>query len=207
MSDDAARCPVDAYLERFAGEARATLEELRALLRQAVPGASETMAYGIPTLDLHGVHVLHFAGFARHVGLYPRPSGMAGFDDELSRYEWGKGSVRFPLGERLPVDLIRRIAALRVAEVEAQAAARRRPARALRERHAMPEVVREALETEGLMEAYLARPPYQRNDYLGWIAGAKREETRARRLRQMLDELAGGRSYMGMPWRSAGRGA
>ncbi len=118
--------PVDAYLAGFSGEARAALDELRALLREAVPGASETMSYGIPTLDLHGRHVLHFAGYARHVGLYPTPSGMAAFDAELAHYVHGKGSVRFPLGEPLPADLIRRVAAFRLDEVTAAARARRR---------------------------------------------------------------------------------
>ena len=129
---------VDTYLAGFSGEVRAALDELRALLRETVPGADETMAYGIPTLDLHGRHVLHFAGYARHVGLYPTPSGMRAFDAELARYVHGKGSVRFPLGEPLPVELIRRIAAFRVAEVEAEAAARGRRARADVERTATP---------------------------------------------------------------------
>ncbi len=44
------------------------------------------------------------------------------------------------------------------------------------------------------------RPPYQRNDYLGWIARAKRPDTRAKRIAQMLDELAKGTSYMNMPY-------
>ena len=64
----------------------------------------------------------------------------------------------------------------------------------------MPQTVADALENEGLTAAYAARPPYQRNDYLGWIARAKREETKAKRLRQMLDELAAGDSYMRMAW-------
>lgn len=194
--------PVDAYLEGFEGAARTALEELRELLRDAVPGATETMAYGIPTLDLGGDHVVHFAGFARHVGLYPTPSGTAAFDAELALYARGKGSVRFPLGEPLPTDLIRRIAEFRVQEVSGAApparAAKARPAR--RAHHPMPVTVRDALDAAGVMDAYRVRPPYQRNDYLGWIAGAKREETRTRRLRQMLDELAEGRTYMGMPW-------
>ena len=67
--------PFAAHLAGFEGEARAARVELRALLREAVAGATETMAYGIPTLDLHGKHVVHFAGYARHVGLYPTPSG------------------------------------------------------------------------------------------------------------------------------------
>lgn len=194
--------PVDAYLERFEGVARAALEELRELLRDAVPGATETMAYGIPTLDLDGDHVIHFAGFARHVGLYPTPSGMAAFDAELARYVRGKGSVRFALDEPLPTDLIRRIAAFRVAQVAGTAVPTReaKPRSARRDRQSMPDSVRHALETAGLMEAYRARPPYQRNDYLAWIAGAKREATRTRRLRRMLDELAQGGTYMGSRW-------
>jgi uncharacterized protein YdeI (YjbR/CyaY-like superfamily) len=62
----------------------------------------------------------------------------------------------------------------------------------------MPGFVREALEQRDLMSAYLARPPYQQNDYLGWISRAKREGTQKRRLEQMLYELEHGDAYMGM---------
>lgn len=51
------------------------------------------------------------------------------------------------------------------------------------------------------MERYLERPPYQQNDYIGWITKAKREETKQKRLKQMLDELARGDVYMNMPYR------
>ncbi len=68
--------------------------------------------------------------------------------------------------------------------------------------HKMPDSVREALTERGMMEAYEARPPYQRNDYLGWIARAKRDDTRRRRLAQMLDELEAGGVYMKMAWRT-----
>lgn len=65
----------------------------------------------------------------------------------------------------------------------------------------MPDSVREALIAGGLMEAFLGRPPYQRNDYLGWIARAKRQETRDKRLAQMLAELQRGDVYMNMAYR------
>lgn len=64
----------------------------------------------------------------------------------------------------------------------------------------MPDFVRAALDGAGLAARYEARPAYQRNDYLGWIAGAKREETRQKRLAQMLDELERGGVYMNMAW-------
>ena len=73
-----------------------------------------------------------------------------------------------------------------------------------RQRHPMPDAIRTALEERALMRAYLARPAYQQNDYLGWIARAHRPETAQKRLDQMLDELARGDSYMKMPYR-AGR--
>lgn len=71
-----------------------------------------------------------------------------------------------------------------------------------RPRHPMPAWVRRALTEHGLMEAYRARPPYQRNDYVGWITRARREETQHRRLAQMLDELKRGDRYMKMPYRA-----
>ena len=70
-----------------------------------------------------------------------------------------------------------------------------------RARNRMPLRVREALNQRGLMQAYRARPPYQRNDYLGWIGRAKRAETRDRRIAQMLDELTRGDVYMKMRYR------
>lgn len=65
----------------------------------------------------------------------------------------------------------------------------------------MPEFVRAALQDHGLRDRYDERPWYQRNDYLGWIIRAKRDETREKRLKQMLDELRAGNVYMKMDWR------
>ena len=64
----------------------------------------------------------------------------------------------------------------------------------------MPDFVRDALLERGLMDAYEARPAYQRNDYIGWIGRAKREDTRQKRLTQMLDELERGDKYMNMKY-------
>ena len=66
----------------------------------------------------------------------------------------------------------------------------------------MPQSVLDALEEHGLLAAYQSRPPYQQNDYLGWINRAKRPETKEKRLHQMLDELARGDVYMKMAYKS-----
>ena len=77
------------------------------------------------------------------------------------------------------------------------------PPRGWRARHPMPAFVREALIDSGLMGVFRERPPYQQNDYVGWIAGAKRVETKQKRLTQMLEELGQGGVYMKMEYRPA----
>ena len=76
----------------------------------------------------------------------------------------------------------------------------RRKAVPPRPRHEMPDFIHDALQKHGLMEAYLARPPYQRNDYIGWITRVRLTPTRKKRLNQMLDELKKGDVYMKMQW-------
>jgi len=71
----------------------------------------------------------------------------------------------------------------------------------VRERYPMPPEVEQRLLSESLMDAYAERPPYQRNDYLGWIHRAKRPETREKRVQQMLMELRDGHAYMRMPYK------
>ena len=75
----------------------------------------------------------------------------------------------------------------------------------MRPREPMPDFVAEALDGAGLRAAYDDRPPYQRNDYLLWINTAKRDDTKRKRLAQMLDELRRGDVYMKMSWRGGPR--
>ena len=71
-----------------------------------------------------------------------------------------------------------------------------------RDLHPMPDYVLSALGHENLMERYRSRPPYQQNDYIGWITRAKRQETIDKRLNQMLAELKSGDKYMGMKYQA-----
>lgn len=70
-----------------------------------------------------------------------------------------------------------------------------------RPQNRMPAWIRQALVDAKLMDRYRDRPPFQRNDYLGWIIAPKLESTRVRHLEQMLAELKQGNVYMNMPWR------
>ena len=116
---------IDEYIATFPEDIRTKLEELRATIRAAAPDAEERIAYGMPTFALRG-NLVHFAAYKHHIGLYPAPSGIAEFRDELSKYASAKGSVRFPIDEPLPLELIGRIVRFRAAENLARAAARAR---------------------------------------------------------------------------------
>jgi len=121
MSNRSNASSIDEYIAEFPPETQEVLEQMRALIRATAPDATETISYAIPTFDMNGKHLVHFAGYAHHVGLYPTPSGMIEFADELEPFKAGKGTAQFPLGEPLPVDLIRRIVEFRVAENAAKA--------------------------------------------------------------------------------------
>lgn len=115
MADRSSANSIDEYIAGFPPETRKVLKELRALIKALAPDATETISYAIPTFDLNG-HLVHFAGYEKHIGFYPTGSGIEAFKDELKPYKSGKGSVQFPLGQPLPTDLIRRIVEFRVEE-------------------------------------------------------------------------------------------
>ena len=116
----------DEYIAGFPPAVQPVLERVRNTIRKAVPGAEETISYSIPTFKLHGRYVLYFAGWQRHYSLYPSTDRLiAAFQDELAPYEVsGKGTIRFPLSEPVPVKLIQAIAKFRAKEVAGSAKAR-----------------------------------------------------------------------------------
>lgn len=115
---------IDHYIAGFPQEVQVLLEQVRATIRAAAPQAVEVMSYGIPTFDLGKVHLVHFAAFKQHIGLYATPTGHEAFAEELSVFKQGKGSVQFPFSQPMPLDLIGRIAQWRVEEVQRQVAAK-----------------------------------------------------------------------------------
>jgi uncharacterized protein YdhG (YjbR/CyaY superfamily) len=107
---------IDEYIAQAPPQARQALTEIRAIVRAVAPDATETIGYSMPAFDLNGKHLVFFAGYERHVGLYPLPGAVEAFGEELKRYKHARGSIQFPLDEPLPVDLIRRMIEYRVRE-------------------------------------------------------------------------------------------
>jgi uncharacterized protein YdhG (YjbR/CyaY superfamily) len=103
------------YINAAPIEARVKLREMRACIRTAAPGATESMKWGMPAFSSRRILVM-FAGFKHHIGFYPTPSAVKAFAKNLSRYKTAKGSIQFPLEKPLPLPLIRKITAFRVRE-------------------------------------------------------------------------------------------
>jgi uncharacterized protein YdhG (YjbR/CyaY superfamily) len=114
---------IDEYIAGFPDDIQEILEKLRMTIRNAAPEAEENINYAVPTYKLNG-NLVHFAGYKKHVGFYPTPSGVEKFKKELSGFETGKGSVKFPLDEQIPYDLIAEIVAFRVRENSNKASAK-----------------------------------------------------------------------------------
>lgn len=110
---------IDDYIESFPADVQARLVRIRATIRRHAGDAVEKISYGMPTFYLDG-NLVHFAAFEHHIGFYPAPSGIAAFKDELAGYKNSKGAVQFPHDQALPLALIGKIVAFRVAESKAR---------------------------------------------------------------------------------------
>jgi uncharacterized protein YdhG (YjbR/CyaY superfamily) len=112
---------VDEYIAHFPEDVQRILAKVRAVIREAAPGAVERISYGMPAYFENGA-LVWFAAHRRHIGFYPRASGIEAFKERLSAYKGAKGSVQFPLDKPMPYELIAEIVRYRVVENRNRAA-------------------------------------------------------------------------------------
>ena len=109
---------IDQYIAGFPAETQRILQQLRALVHEVSPGATERISYAIPTFDLRGSLLIAIAGWKHHIGLYPVTGRVAeALAAELATYKMGRGSVQLPLVKPMPLELVRRIVELRAAAI------------------------------------------------------------------------------------------
>lgn len=106
---------IDAYIRKFPPATQRALRQVRAAIKRAAPGAAEKISYAMPAFELYG-NLVYFAGYDKHIGFYATPSGHVKFRKDLAKYKVGKGSVQFPLSEKMPLALIEKIVRFRVKE-------------------------------------------------------------------------------------------
>lgn len=109
--------PVDAFIHDQTPKIADRLQHVREAVKKAVPDATETIGYGIPTFQIAGKNMIHYGPGKAHIGLYATPDGHEAFEEELNMYKRGKGSVQFPLDQPLPLDLITRISIFRAEQL------------------------------------------------------------------------------------------
>lgn len=190
---------IDEYIAGQSPQAQPLLTAIRATIRAAAPEAKERISWQMPTF-WQGENLIHFAAFQNHIGIFPGGEAVGVFAQRLAGYKTSKGTIQFPLANPIDHGLLADIVRWRVEQAEGGKSTFAEPVP--RKKHAMPDFIRLALDQGDLWERYSNRPPYQQNDYIGWIGRAKREETRQKRLEQMLDELRGGDAYMGMAYKA-----
>src|SRR5438093_13759122 len=101
------------YIAAAPKEAQDKLRQMRACIRSAAPGATESLKWGVPAFSYRRILVT-FAAFKHHIGFYPTPSAVRAFGNDLSKFATARGSIQFPLEKPLPLPLIRKITAFRV---------------------------------------------------------------------------------------------
>ena len=107
---------IETYIKQFPDKVQGILRNIRKLIKDNAPNADELFAYGMPAYKTNKKPLVYFAAFKSHIGLYATPSGHSEFQDELSKYKQGRGSVQFPLDKPIPYKLIERIVKFKVTE-------------------------------------------------------------------------------------------
>jgi uncharacterized protein YdhG (YjbR/CyaY superfamily) len=109
---------INDYIGSFPENVRSILERLRVTIRQAAPGAVESISYEMPTFKLNGKRLVYFSAWKNHIGFYSIPEGDEAFKKELSPYQGEKGSLRFVLEKPIPYDLVTKIVMFRMKEIQ-----------------------------------------------------------------------------------------
>ena len=99
---------IDQYITRFPVEVQTMMNELRTIIRETAPQATEGLSWAMPTFKIKKI-LVQFAGFKNHLGFYPFPETIEHFKDKLTDYKTSKGGIQFPYNKSLPADLIREI--------------------------------------------------------------------------------------------------
>lgn len=100
---------IDEYIDTQPDERQSYLRAVRDMIRTALPEAEERISWGMPTFwNKH--NIIHFAGFQKHIGLYPGTEALVVFAERLKDYKTSKGSIQFLYSKPLPLELIGEIA-------------------------------------------------------------------------------------------------
>jgi len=96
---------IDDYIAGYPPEVQVILKKIRATIKAAAPNAQEAIKYQIPTFVLER-NLVSFAAYKQHIGVYPVPAGTQKFQKAVAVYRAAKSTLKFPLDEPIPYELI-----------------------------------------------------------------------------------------------------
>ena len=97
------------YIREQPEEVQPLLRQLQETIHGAIPEAREKISWSMPTF-WKGRDLIQFAASRKHIGLYPGPEAVEVFADRLAEYQTSKGTIRLPLNQPVPLELIADIA-------------------------------------------------------------------------------------------------
>ena len=107
---------MDEYIAACPEETHERLQAIRAEIKWLAPEAKEKISYQIAAFELNGKNLIHFAGWKKHISLYPIPAGDDAFEEAASKYADGKGTMKFPLDEPMPMKLVSKMIKLHLTQ-------------------------------------------------------------------------------------------
>ncbi len=105
---------IDAYIKACPKQTQPILRKLRQAIHGTIPKAEEVISYNIPCFKLNGSYLIYFAGYEKHVSLYPIPKTTATLAKEIAPHVAGKGTLRFYIAKPIPYALIKKVVRARV---------------------------------------------------------------------------------------------
>jgi uncharacterized protein YdhG (YjbR/CyaY superfamily) len=113
---------INEYIKKALKEHQGVLKLMQETLQKLVPQGEEVIRYGMPTVQVNGKNLVHYAVMKKHFGFYPAPSGVSAFEKELEKagIDYSKGCIRFSYNKPLPIPLITKIVKFRLKEVVRQ---------------------------------------------------------------------------------------
>jgi uncharacterized protein YdhG (YjbR/CyaY superfamily) len=109
---------IEEYISAAPADVQEKLWQLHNCIQKAAPGAVQELKWNMPAYSYQKI-LVSFAVFKNHIGFYPMASAIKIFAKELASYKTASGSVQFPLAEKLPLTLIKKIVGFRVKESKA----------------------------------------------------------------------------------------
>jgi uncharacterized protein YdhG (YjbR/CyaY superfamily) len=113
------KTPIDIYLSKLSDPQKSTLTQVRKMIAEILPEATECISYGLPAFKYNGTVIGGFAATKKHCSYYPfSGSTLRILKKNLAKYQQTKSALHFPLNKPLSKKIIKQLVLTRIAEIQ-----------------------------------------------------------------------------------------